>query len=62
LAVFDKHFQRLWRAKDFKIIIQRNSVNLVPVPQTFMKAKLMVTAAAVTPGAASVGVVAIATL
>ena len=33
LAVFDKHFQRLWRAKDVKVIIQRNSVNLASPPQ-----------------------------
>jgi hypothetical protein len=27
LAVFDKHFQRLWRARDMKMIIQRTSTN-----------------------------------
>lgn len=31
LAVFDKHFQRLWRARDVKIIIKQNSVNLGPI-------------------------------
>ena len=39
LAVFDKHFQRLWRAKDVKVIIQRNSVNLMSPPQVQAKGK-----------------------
>ena len=32
LAVFDKHFQRLWRARDIKIIIQRNISNGFALP------------------------------
>jgi hypothetical protein len=38
LAVFDKHFQRLWRARDIKIIIQRNISNGVATPPSITKA------------------------
>jgi hypothetical protein len=38
LAVFDKHFQRLWRARDIKIIIQRNISNGVTPPPSITKA------------------------
>ena len=39
LAVFDKHFQRLWRARDMKIIIQRSNPQSIAAPPSDEKEK-----------------------
>ena len=39
LAVFDKHFQRLWRARDMKIIIQRSNPQSIAGPPSDEKEK-----------------------
>jgi hypothetical protein len=39
LAVFDKHFQRLWRARDMKMIIQRTSTNDLATSQAAKEKK-----------------------